>query len=146
MVDLTDIAPLTRGVPFRGRELTAHGLSAGVIAQLLTTFPEVKAVIVARSLKALDAAALLALPDRVIDAIVAASLRLDDPAQAGLLALGEKAEVLAATVALTLPTGLDPLLRLVDALGLAAPASAAAGEGIRLKVKSSPASPKPSTN
>ena len=152
MVDLTDIAPLTRGVSIRGRELAVHGLSAGDIAQLLAEFPEVKALFAKKDerglkgLKSLDASALMGLPDRVIDAVVAKGLRLDDPSQTALLALGEKAEALAAVVELTLPTGLDPLLKLVDALGLAAPASAPEGGGVRLKVKPSPASQKPSTN
>lgn len=144
MAGLIDIAPAVKSVPIRGSDVDVFGVGAGAIAALLVRFPELKTMLQSRSLG--DAAALMTLPDRILDAVIAAGLGglgdADVERNVGNLALGEKAELLAAVVTLTMPGGLDPFLKLVDALGLAATPAADADGKIKLRTTTSR---KPST-
>lgn len=141
MVGLLDIAPVAEKVTVRGRQLPVYGVSAKGLAYLIGRFPEIRQMMVGKSI---DASRLLAIGGDAVEAIIAAGLGFpgdeDQERAAGTLALEEQADILSAILRLTLPNGIGPFAQQLAALG-----GILNGEGPSPKAPASN-SPKRSTN
>lgn len=69
MVGLLDIAPVAEKVTVRGRQLHVYGVSAKGLAYLIGRFPEIRQMMVGKSV---DASRLLAIGGDAVEAIIAA--------------------------------------------------------------------------
>lgn len=116
MAGLLDIAPLTESVTVAGRAVTVTGISAKGLASLLARFPELRSLV---SGETLDAAILLAKACDAAGPIIAAGCGYpgneDAEQKAGLIPLGEQANLLAAIFRLTMPGGFGPFVEMVAA-------------------------------
>ncbi|RWO23369.1 hypothetical protein [Mesorhizobium sp.] len=113
MPDLLSIAPLTETVPVRGAKANVCGVPVKAIAGLLARFPDLRKMWATGKW---DADQLLGMSDEVIAALIAAGCSNLDEANAGNLALDEKAELLAAIIRVTMPRGPGPFVATLTAL------------------------------
>ena len=144
MVGLLDIAPSVETVNVNGNALTVHGVSAAGLAYLLRRFPELRALM---SGQELGVEKLMAVGGEAVSAIIACGCGYPDnePAEAvaGALALDVQADLLAATLRLTMPQGVGPFVEKLSALGAvlapAQPTKAPLEDGaMRIRAKKSP--------
>lgn len=125
MVSLIDIAPLNETVRVQGQDVSVVGISSLGLAHLLKHFPELRALIVGRSVD-ISAELLMDVAPRAISAIIAAGTGFPGNANAEKVAdslpVGEQLELLSVILKLTMPDGVDPLVeklgRLVATLGV----------------------------
>lgn len=113
MADLLSIAPLTETIEVRGAKVSVSGVTARGIADLLFRFPDLRKM---WGTGQWDLAALLAMSDDILAAVIAAGCRQIDEENAGNLALDEKAELLGAIVRVTMPRGPGPFVEAVTGL------------------------------
>lgn len=113
MPGLLDIAPLTETVPVRGAKAIICGVPVKAIASLLARFPDLRKM---WATDKWDAEQLLGMSDEVIVALIDAGCSNIDEANAGNLALDEKAEMLAAIIRVTMPRGPGPFMATLTAL------------------------------
>lgn len=113
MPDLLSIAPLTEKVPVRGAKAIIGGVPVAAIAGLLSRFPALRKMWATGKW---DVEQLLGMSDEVIAAVIAAGCSNIDEANAGNLALDEKAELLAAIIRVTMPRGPGPFMATLTAL------------------------------
>ncbi|MES2845640.1 MAG: hypothetical protein V4747_11475 [Pseudomonadota bacterium] len=125
MASLLDIAPLSASVNVRGTLVAVTGVSAKGIAGLLQRFPELRAMMVGRTVA----------PDRLMEmggdavaAIIAAGTGFpsnpEAEAFAGTLLIEEQADLLSAIIAVTLPRGVGPLVEKLSGM------AASLGDGV----------------
>lgn len=146
MAGLVDIVPAVEVVEVRGLELEVSGLTVEGIGGLLLRFPELRKMFETRSL---DLEALLKCSDKLIAALIAAGTgsaanKAAEKAAAGL-ALGEKAEVLAAILRVTMPKGVGPFVKLMDAFGMG-DLLAVGSQSATASDTTSPSEPSPSSS
>ena len=142
MAGLVDIVPAIETVEVRGQQLEVTGLTVEGIGSLLMRFPELRKMFETRSL---DVEALLKSSDKLIAAVIAAGTgsaanRAAEKAANGL-SLGEKAEVVAAIIRVTMPKGVGPFVRLMDAVGMDN-----VGPSATASATTSPSAPSPSSS
>ena len=118
MASLLDIAPLTETVTVRGTEIAVTGVSAKGIAHLIARFPEIREMLVGREV---SVDRLLEIGGDAVAAIIAAGAghpgEPDHERAAAALNIEEQADLLAATLRITLPRGVGPLVEKLSAMG-----------------------------
>ena len=118
MVSLIDIAPTTETVDVQGAAVAVHGISAKGVAYVLGRFPELRRLM---SGQTVDVEQLMAMGGDAVAAIIAAGCGYpaDEKAEAvaGSLAIDIQADLLAAILRVTLPSGLGPFVEKLTALG-----------------------------
>ena len=118
MVSLIDIAPTTETVNVQGAAVAVHGISAKGVAYVLGRFPELRRLM---SGQTVDVEQLMAMGGDAVAAIIAAGCGYpaDEKAEAvaGSLAIDIQADLLAAILRVTLPSGLGPFVEKLTALG-----------------------------
>ena len=133
MVGLLDIAPAVAKVTVGKSEVPVYGVSAHGIAHLFGQFPELRALVLGKSV---DADRLVKLGPDVVVSIIAAGVGAPGDAKheeaARRLTVEVQVDFLEAILRVTLPGGLRPLAtrlnRLASAAGVkAGPVPAAAG-------------------
>lgn len=115
MVGMIDIAPVVEKVDIRGTVCAVRGLELDQIVALCWEFPEIEQMWEKRKV---DNQALLKLSRPAMGAIIAACVDEIDAKNATNLSLGERVEVLAKIVKVTMPRGLGPFVELLGALRL----------------------------
>lgn len=113
MPDLLSIAPLAESVPVRGAKASVKGVDVGEIVGLLQRFPKIRKMWATGQW---DVEQLLGMSNEAISAVIAAGCANIDEANAANLALGEKTELLAAIVRVTMPRGPGPFMATLTAL------------------------------
>lgn len=106
------IEPLTRTVTVRGAAVTVEGVDLADAVMLAFRFP---ALATALRTRTIDATTLAASRELAAAAIAAGCPQIDE-ANAARLALAEKAELLAAVMELTMPSGPAALLASITRL------------------------------
>lgn len=118
MASLLDIAPLTESVTVRGTDIPVTGVSAKGIAHLMARFPEIREMMVGREV---SVDRLMEIGGDAVAAIIAAGTghpgEPDHEKAAAGLGLEEQADLLAATLRITLPRGIGPLVEKLAAMG-----------------------------
>src|SRR5262249_47183372 len=117
MVGLIDIASTVETVDVQGTSVTVHGVSAKGLASLLGRFPELRRLMTGQEVQADQ---LMAMGGDAVAAIIAAGCGYpgDETAEgmATNLSLDAQADLLAATLRLTLPKGIGPFVDKLTAL------------------------------
>ena len=118
MVGLIDIAPSVETIGVQGAPVAVHGVSAKGVAHLMGRFPELRMLMTGQEVQTEQ---LLAMGGDAVAAIIAAGCGYpgDEKAEAvaGRLSIDAQADLLAATLRLTLPVGLGPFVEKLTALG-----------------------------
>jgi hypothetical protein len=114
MAELTTltIEPLTRTVTVRGTAVTVEGVDLADAVMLAFRFPALATALRTRTIDATT----LAASSELAAAVIAAGCRQIDEENAARLALAEKAELLAAVLELTMPSGPAALLATINKL------------------------------
>jgi hypothetical protein len=124
MTSLLDIAPVSVTVNVRGTDLEVKGISAKDVVNLLKRFPEIRKLLVNRTV---TPEALIEFVPDAISAIIAAGTGAGGDKQveerAATLAVAEQAKILGHVLKLTFPEGLGPFVEQMRALGVVADAS-----------------------
>ncbi len=117
MVGLIEIAPRVKTVDVQGASVAVSGISAKGVAHLLGRFPELRMLMTGQTV---EAEKLMAMGGDAVAAIIAAGSGYpgDDKAEdiAGSLSVDAQADLLAAILRLTLPTGFGPFVDKLTAL------------------------------
>jgi hypothetical protein len=118
MASLLDIAPRTESIEVQGAPVAVHGISAKGVAHLLGRFPELRKLMSGQEVETDE---LMAMGGDAVAAIIAAGCGYpgDEKAEevAGRLAIDAQADLLAAILRLTLPSGVGPFVEKLTALG-----------------------------
>lgn len=121
MPGLLDIAPTSENIEIRGVAVTVSGITLKGVAQLLTRFPDLRAVFGGQSI---EGERLAELGGDVVAAIIAAGCGApgdpDIETVAAGLTVGEQLELLNAVIKITMPRGLGPFVDQIKALGMIA--------------------------
>ena len=139
MVGLLDIAPVGGSVAIRGEAYPVKGLSASALVQIMRTYPELLSLFGGADV---DMMAIAAKSEEALVAILAHGLGLNGQPdyEAGLarLSLGEKADVFAEVLKVTMPGGVVPFVQSLEKLmKLAGPESVPDGKGRSTKSQKS---------
>ena len=118
MASLLDVIPAGARVSVRGVEVEVSGVSAKGAALLLARFPELRDLMVGKSV---DVSALLAMGGDAVSAVIAAGCgKPGDAAMEAVadgLGLDEQADLLSAILKLTMPGGVAPFVEKLAGLG-----------------------------
>jgi hypothetical protein len=118
MVGLIDIAPRVETINVQGAAVAVHGVSAKGVAHLLGRFPELRMLMTGQSV---EADRLMEMGGDAVAAIIAAGCGYpgDDKAEgvAASLSVDAQADLVAAILRLTLPSGFGPFVDKLTALG-----------------------------
>src|SRR5215210_1687590 len=118
MVGLIDIAPRIETVNVQGASVAVHGITARGVAHLLGRFPELRMLMTGQSV---ETDRLMEMGGDAVAAIIAAGCGYpgDDKAEivAASLSVDAQADLLAAILRVTLPSGLGPFVEKLTALG-----------------------------
>jgi hypothetical protein len=114
MVSLTELVPMTKSVHYGDKEIPVWGISAEVLAHLLTTTPELKMILAERELGKDIMQSLLTQAPEVLAQIIAAGVgKIGNDAEiaaARKLPAGLQAQLIAAIVDCTFPQSLTSFI------------------------------------
>jgi len=125
MVSLIDIVDLKRTTTIRGKEMPITGLSAAKIAQLLSTYPELRDAIAGRG-RPFSPATLIDLGPKIVADVIAIGTGNEgnaaEVANAANLMLGDQLKLLEAIFEATFPDGSGPFVDKLRSWGFLPPA------------------------
>lgn len=129
MAQLIDLVPLTEEVSVGGETVTVGAVSAKGFANLLARFPAIRAMMAGRDVAADE---LMTSGADAVAAIIAAGCGYpgDATAEAVAASLGadSQADLLAAVLRLTMPGGVGPFVKKLEALGAIGGKAGASGK------------------